>query len=191
MNQRVMVGVEPGAGFYFHRGGAAVSGGQVRAEAGGDLLGVAQGDGCRVCVAPVRNELEGGGAARLEVAGEVRRNGEPYDDFPVVDHAVDVLFRGCRGLPPEDAGSLQVRDVLGGRFPAVLVQHDIRHARDVHGGRVSEDAYLDDGRDDQGHAAFFVPEHGQQFLFDEGGYSDEEVHGVIRGIWGLSAGRCP
>lgn len=185
------VGVEPGAGFYVHRRGAAVFGDQVRPEAGGDLLGVAEGDGGRVCVAAVRDELEGGGTARLEVAGEVRGDGEPHDNVPAVDHAVDVLFRGRRGLPPEDARAFQVRDVLGGRFPAVLVQHGVRHAGDVHGGRVPEDGYLDDGRDDEGHAAFSVPEHGQQFLFDERGYSDEEVHGVIQGIWGLSAGRCP
>lgn len=59
---------------------------------------------------------------------------------------------------------------------------------DVHVGGIAEDGYLEDGRDDEGHPAFFVPEHGQQFLFDEGGYSNEEVHGFIRGIWGLSAG---
>lgn len=185
------VGVEPGAGFYFHRGGSAVFGQQVRSVGGGDLLAVAEGDGRRVRVAAVRNELEGGGAPGLEVAGEVRGDGEPHDDFPVVDHAVDVFFRGRRGLPPEDARAFQVRDVLGGRFSPVLVQHGVRHAGDVHGGGIAEDGYLEDGRDDEGHPAFFVPEHGQQFLFDEGGYSDEEVHGVIRGIWGLSAGRCP
>lgn len=185
------VGVEPCAGFYFHRGGSAVLGEQIRPVGGGDLLAVAEGDGRRVRVAPVRNELEGGGPPRLNVAGEVRGDGEPHDDFPVVDHAVNILFRGRRGLPLEDARAFQVRDVLRGRFSAVLVQHGVRHAGDVHGGGIAEDGYLDDGRDDEGQPAFFVPEHGQQFFSDEGGYSDEKVHGVIRGIWGLSAGRCP
>ena len=36
-----------------------------------------------------------------------------------------------------------------------------------------------------------VPEHGQQFFSDEGGYSDQEVHGAIRGIWVLSSWRFP
>lgn len=185
------VGVEPGAGFYLHRRGTAALGNEVRPKAGGDLLGVAEGNGRRVGIAAVRDKLEGGGSSGLEVAGEVRRDGEPHDDFPAVDHAVDVFFRGRRGLPAEDARSFQVRDVLGGPFPSVLVQHGIRHAGDVHGGGVAEDADLDDGRDDEGHPAFFVPEHGQQFLVDQGDDSDEEVHGVIPGFWGRSAGRCP
>ena len=185
------VGVEPGAGFRFHRGGAAVFGEQFRPVGGSDLLAVAEGDGRRIRVAPVRNELERCGPPRLNAAGEIRRNGEPHGDFPVVYHAVNVFFRGRGGLAPEDSRAFQVRDVLGGRFSAVFVQHGVWHAGDVHGGGIAEDGYLDDGRDDEGQPAFFVPEHGQQFFSDEGGYSDQEVHGAIRGIWVLSSWRFP
>lgn len=139
------VGVEPGAGFYFNRGGGCVFGEEFRPEVGGDLLGVAEGDGRGVRVSAVSNELERGGPPRLQIAGEVRRNGQAQDDVPAVDQAVDVFFRGRRGLPPEDARSLQVRDVLGGQFSSVLVQHGVGDAGDVHGGCVAEDADLEDG----------------------------------------------
>ena len=151
-----------------------VSGHEVVVVVGNDGLDVSHEDHRRIALASVEQGLHPTRLACKEVAAEGAPDMQHQKDFPVVDQTPDLFFGPDLPGQTKVGRPRKAGQKLSGIQPRIFVPDGIGNMVQVEGRRIAEHDQLDEGRDDQDHPGFFVPEKRQELFLGQSQDPDQK-----------------